>query len=77
VQGKKTLHDSPFDLTVIVVDASEQRIERAPKKQAAFTHLRTKTAKPRPRFVPRHHRNRRKRFGLRLNLIAAIANLHQ
>jgi len=31
--GKKALHDGSLDLTVVVVDASEQRIER-PKKTA-------------------------------------------
>lgn len=31
VPGKKVLHDGSLDLTVIVVDASEQRVER-PKK---------------------------------------------
>ncbi len=31
--GKKALHDASLDLTVIVVDASEQRVER-PKKTA-------------------------------------------
>jgi len=34
VPGKKVLHDGSLDLTVIVVDASEQRVER-PKKTAS------------------------------------------
>ncbi len=33
VPGKKALHDGSLDLTVIVVDASEQRVER-PQKTA-------------------------------------------
>lgn len=33
--GKKALHDGSLDLTVIVVDASEQRIERPQKNSAA------------------------------------------
>ncbi len=35
--GKKALHDGASDLTVIVVDASEQRIERPQKNSAAAT----------------------------------------
>ena len=35
--GKKALHDGSLDLTVIVVDASEQRIERPQKNSDAVT----------------------------------------
>jgi len=35
--GKKALHNGSLDLTVIVVDASEQRIERPQKNSAAST----------------------------------------
>jgi len=35
--GKKALHDGSLDLTVIVVDASEQRIERPQKNSAGST----------------------------------------
>ena len=37
VPGKKALHEGSLDLTVIVVDASEQRIERPQKNSAAST----------------------------------------
>jgi len=40
--GKKALHDGSLDLTVIVVDASEQRIERPQKNSAAATPVRKK-----------------------------------
>ena len=33
--GKKALHDGSLDLTVIVVDASEQRVERPQKNSVA------------------------------------------
>ncbi len=35
--GKKALHDGSLDLMVIVVDASEQRVERPQKNSAAAT----------------------------------------
>ena len=35
--GKKALHNGSLDLTVIVVDASEQRIERPQKNSAGST----------------------------------------
>ncbi len=35
--GKKVLHDGSLDLTVIVVDASEQHIERPQKNSAGST----------------------------------------
>ncbi len=38
--GKKALHDGSLDLTVIVVDASEQRVERPQKNSAAATPAR-------------------------------------
>ena len=38
--GKKALNDGSLDLTVIVVDASEQRIERPQKNSAAATPAR-------------------------------------
>lgn len=38
--GKKALHDGSLDLTVIVVDASEQRIQRPQKNSAAVTPAR-------------------------------------
>ena len=38
--GKKVLHDGSLDLTVIVVDASEQRIEGPQKNSAAVTPAR-------------------------------------
>ena len=38
--GKKALHNGSLDLTVIVVDASEQRIERPEKNSAASTPAR-------------------------------------
>jgi len=44
--GKKALHDGSLDLTVIVVDASEQRVERPQKNSAAATPAR-KSAIPR------------------------------
>ena len=44
--GKKVLHDGSLDLTVIVVDASEQRIERPQKNSAAAIPAR-KSATPR------------------------------
>lgn len=44
--GKKALHDGSLDLTVIVVDASEQRIERPKKNSAAATPAR-RNATPR------------------------------
>jgi hypothetical protein len=44
--GKKVLHDGSLELTVIVVDASEQRIERPQKNSAAATPAR-KNAIPR------------------------------
>ncbi len=40
--GKKALHDGSLDLTVIVVDASEQRIERPQKNSAAATPVKRK-----------------------------------
>ena len=40
--GKKALHDGSLDLTVIVVDASEQRVERPQKNSAAATPARKK-----------------------------------
>jgi len=44
--GKKALHDGSLDLTVIVVDASEQRIERPQKNSSAAIPAR-KSAIPR------------------------------
>ena len=44
--GKKALHDGSLNLTVIVVDASEQRIER-PQKNSAAAILARKSAIPR------------------------------
>jgi hypothetical protein len=44
--GKKALHDGCLDLTVIVVDASEQRVERPQKNSATVTRAR-KSATPR------------------------------
>ncbi len=44
--GKKALHDGSLDLTVIVVDASEQRVERPQKNSATATRAR-KSATPR------------------------------
>lgn len=44
--GKKALHDGSLDLTVIVVDASEQRIERPQKNSDAAIPAR-KSAIPR------------------------------
>jgi hypothetical protein len=44
--GKKALHDDSLDLTVIVVDASEQRVERPQKNSATATPAR-KSATPR------------------------------
>ena len=38
--GKKALHDGSLELSVIVVDASEQRIERPQKNSAASTLVR-------------------------------------
>jgi len=38
--GKKALHDGSLDLTVIVVDASEQRVERPQKNSATATPAR-------------------------------------
>lgn len=35
--GKKVLHDGSLDLTVVVVDASEQRIERPQKNSVTAT----------------------------------------
>lgn len=46
VPGKKALHDRSLDLTVLVVDASEQRIERPQKNSGAATPAR-KSAIPR------------------------------
>ena len=46
VPGKKALHDGSLDLTVIVVDASEQRVERPQKNSVAATPAR-KNAIPR------------------------------
>lgn len=43
--GKKALHNGGLDLTVIVVDASEQRIER-PQKNSARATLVRKSAIP-------------------------------
>ena len=43
---KRALHDGALDLTVVVVDASEQRIERPPKNSAVATPAR-KNATPR------------------------------
>ncbi len=40
VPGKKALHDGSLDLTVVVVDASEQRVERPQKNSAAATPAR-------------------------------------
>ncbi len=40
VPGKKVLHDGSLDLTVIVVDASEQRVERPQKNSAEATPAR-------------------------------------
>lgn len=40
--GKKALHDGSLDLTVIVVDASEQRIERPQKNSAEATPAKRK-----------------------------------
>ena len=44
--GKKALHDGSLDLIVIVVDASEQRIERPQKNSAGSTRVR-RNATPR------------------------------
>ncbi len=38
--GKKALHDGSLELTVVVVDASEQRIERPQKNSAGSTPVR-------------------------------------
>ena len=38
--GKKALHDGSLSLTVVVVDASEQRIERPQKNSSASTPAR-------------------------------------
>ncbi len=46
VPGKKALHDGSLDLTVIVVDASEQRVERPQKNSTTATPAR-KSAIPR------------------------------
>ncbi len=43
--GKKALHDGSLELTVIVVDASEQRIER-PQKNSADSTLARRNATP-------------------------------
>lgn len=40
VPGKKVLHDGSLDLTVIVVDASEQRVERPQKNSGEVTPAR-------------------------------------
>ncbi len=44
--GKKVLHDGSLDLTVIVVDASEQRVER-PQKNSVGVIRASKNAIPR------------------------------
>ncbi len=44
--GKKALHDGSLDLTVIVVDASEQKVERPQKNSASSTPAR-RSATPR------------------------------
>ena len=44
--GKKALHDGSLDLTVIVVDASEQRVER-PQKNSVAAILARRNAIPR------------------------------
>ena len=38
--GKKVLHDGSLDLTVVVVDASEQRVERPQKNSGTATPAR-------------------------------------
>jgi hypothetical protein len=43
VPGKKVLHNGSLDLIVIVVDASEQRIERPQKNSAGATPARKNT----------------------------------
>lgn len=43
--GKKALHDGGLNLSVIVVDASEQRIER-PEKNSAASTLARRSATP-------------------------------
>jgi hypothetical protein len=40
VPGKKVLHDGSLDLTVIIVDASEQRVERPQKNSVEVTPAR-------------------------------------
>lgn len=48
--GKKALHDGSLDLTVIVVDASEQRIERPQKNSIGSTPAKRSA-------TPRKHRS--------------------
>ncbi len=50
VPGKKALHDGSLDLTVIVVDASEQRVERPQKNSAKATPARKNV-------IPRKHKS--------------------
>ena len=44
--GKKALHDGSLDLTVVVVDASEQKVER-PQKNSESSTLARRSATPR------------------------------
>ena len=51
--GKKALHDGSLDLTVIVVDASEQRVERPQKNSAGAIPARTGAIPARKSAIPR------------------------
>ena len=65
--GKKQLLDPNFVAALVVIDATETPIERPKKGQKRFYSGKKK------RHTQRY-RNRRKRFGLRFNLIVGLYN---
>ena len=79
-QGVDTLHHSswtPFKKTKLHPLTLEQKQQNRALASCRVTVENVIRTLKRFRILSSTYRNRRKRFGLRLNLIAAIANLHQ
>jgi hypothetical protein len=77
VEGKKKVQELDSETEVLVVDVAEHEVERPKKKRLAkerivveHVHRRLKIF----RILSSRYRNRRRRFGLRINLIAGIYN---
>ena len=79
-QGIDTLHPNswiPFKKSKLNPLTLEQKRQNRALASCRVTIENVIRTLKRFRILSSTYRNRRKRFGLRLNLIAAIANLHQ